>query len=301
LKRLTRHAATALLVTSSASCLPGDDRPEPGNLLVTAVASPTITEGFTTLDGWAIRYDRFVTALGDIRLRDHPENSDSCNDYEETHYEWLFDFTVVTSPQKVGLTFGLGRCNVEFRFRGPSDDTVLGLGATESALAFMLVEGKDAYTEEDDERITLIAAGRAERDGVTKRFEWRFRHSYEYEECTDEADNPVNVVELSAGEAHVRLLEVHGEELFRMAPASDAPLLFDPLAAADADDDGAIGFDELAAVSLDPLVLAHPAWDETDPDELPVTLADLVYLHLLPRIVRMAGSTACEAELRQRW
>lgn len=283
-----------------AGCLPGDDRPEPGSLLVTAQPDAAITDGFTSVDGWTIRYERFVTALGDVRLRDFPERSGSCNDYEETYYEWLFDFTQVTTPQKVGLTYGLGRCDVEFRVRGPSDDTVLGLGGTEAALATMLVENEDSYTFEP-EAITLIARGRAEREGVTKRFEWVFRHSYDYEECADEAGQRVDVVDLVGGEALARRIEVRGEELFRVLPDDDAPVAFNPFGAADTDGDGQITLAELAAVAIDPIVASHPVFADTPPEALPVTMADLVYLYLFPRIARMAGGGACVAELRERW
>ena len=274
-------------------CLPGDDRPEPGSLLARAGSSPAVTDGFTTDDGWRVTFDRFVTAIGDLRLRDYPEDSGACNDYAETYYEWLFDFTEVNQPQKVGLVFGLGTCSVEYRVRAPSDETVLGIGATEADLTLMRIEASDAY--EENEGISLLALGRGERDGVKKRFQWVFRRTYEIEEC-DAADGGLaNVVQFSGGVASVLDLEVRGEELFRQAPSDEAAFAFDPIAEADADEDGEITLAELTEVEV--------AFDETmlpeglPPEAFPATLADLVYEHLLARVVRVAGGGSCQVEI----
>jgi hypothetical protein len=264
---------------------------------VTAEASPATAAGFDSADGWRIHFERFVTGVGDVRLHDAPDGPrEACNDYAETHYEWLFDFTVVSANEKVGLAYGLGPCSVEFRFREPSDDTLLGPGVTSSDVAFMRARATDAYA--DDERAAVVAIGVAERGGVEKRFEWVFRRSYELRECPDETTGGyVSVRELVGGEAHTFAVQVRGEELFRRAPEDEAPFSFDRYAAADADADGRITLEELAEVEI-------PADDLGEGGaaaalEMP-TLADLVYTTLLPRIARFAGGGACDAELRDR-
>lgn len=297
-----------LLCGAAASCLPGDHRPEPGSLLVTAEPTAAIVEGFTTDDGWAIRFDRFVTAVGDVRLRDIPEGpDDSCQDYAETYYEWLFDFTVA-EREKVGLVFGLGQCNVEFRVRAPSGDTVVGPGVTEADVASMRVEASDAFGEEE-EGTAVRMSGQAERGGVVKRFDWWLRRDQEIEECEGlvEGVPPGSLVTLVGGERRELRIFIRGEELFRVADDDDAPFQFGAYAAADLDGDGTVALEELAGVAPpsyqpagDPLVVAvvdadAPAVEEPGDEEQP-TLGDLLYDVLLPRVGRPEGAGACTTD-----
>ena len=90
-------------------CLPGDTRPEPGHVFVTAAPSASSVNGFTTDDGWAIRFERLLVGLGNISLE-----SEGCNEYSGSGYDRLFDFTVPTVPKKLGEAYGLGACDIEF-------------------------------------------------------------------------------------------------------------------------------------------------------------------------------------------
>lgn len=301
LHRSARRLAPAALVM--AACLPGDDRPEPGSLYVTVEPTSSTRGGFRTIDGWEVRFDRFVMAVGDVRLRDpidENEDDDSatlCNDYAETYYEWLFDF-VVAEKEKVGLAYGLGQCRVEFRRRGPSDDTVLGAGATRDDLEAMIVEGPDAYVEEHE--TTLVAVGEATREGRTVRFDWRFRLEHEYEVCPSlDGSSNVNYLALVAGDEATLELEVRGEELFRLLPHDDAPLVFDPIAAADADGDGEVRWPELAVAVAEPLG-ERAEQEEYEPpyDYLsdPPSLGDRIYVDNLTRVLRVKGGGPCEPE-----
>ncbi|HTJ84593.1 MAG TPA: hypothetical protein VL400_22895, partial [Polyangiaceae bacterium] len=226
-------------------CLPADTRPEPSTVHVTAVASDETANGFTTADGWSISFERFVTALGDVRL-DDPEGSDGvCNAYYETHYEWLFDFTK-TGREKVGVVYGLGTCSISYRFRGPDTDAVLGAGATSDDLATMSVEASDAYA--DEARTTLVVRGTATRRDRRETFEWRFRRSYRVDQCPSATrEHFASVLDLESGDTHDLGIAVRGQELFRLGLTDDAPLQFDLYAAADIDADGTVTLDELAA------------------------------------------------------
>lgn len=275
-------------------CLPGDNRPEPGKVLVSAEPSEATKGGFSTADGWSVRFDRFVTALGDVEL-DGPggRDDDSCNAYSESHYEWLYDFTVLERG-KVGVVYGLGECSVGWRSRGPSDDTVLGAGATESDVRYMITEASDSYAEE--QRVTLLATGVAEKGEARKSFSWSFRRSYEIDNCASASSEGLASVYMIRGGDQITVpIVVRGEELFRSAPSDDAPLAFEPFAAADANQDGSIELAELETVTVDVEVASPP-----EGQEQPETLADLVYTYSLPRITRMAGSGPCEYELRER-
>jgi hypothetical protein len=298
-----RSVAFALLCTG---CLPGDLRPEPGSIYVTAQPSEGTARGFATPDGWNVTFDRFVTAVGSVGLHGAPDamgGGETCNEYSGAHYDWLFDFTVAQN-EKVGLVYGLGLCSVDFEIRPPSDDGLLGPGTTELDRALMRIRATDDYAK--DERVSLMVRGQAQRDGVTKTFEWIFRRRYDLEECaTVSEDGFVSVIDIGGAEEHTLAVEVRGEELFRMGPDDEAPLQFDLFAHADADNDGAVTMDELSVVDAPELELGEsPAVGvdsaASEPEE-PPTLADLVYDKLLPRIARFAGGGACKAEEDGRW
>jgi hypothetical protein len=290
-------AALYCLLGCLAGCLPGDLRPEPAEVYMRAGPTGETQQGFATADGWQVRFERFVTGLGDVRVNDDPDGPrGSCNGYSETHYEWLYDFTVA-QDEKVGLAYGLGTCSIEFRFREPSDDAILGAGASQADFQLMRKRGSDSYA--DDERGVVLAIGEGSRGGVVKRFEWIFRRSYELKECPDGAGGSLTVRELAGGDALDLPIVVRGEELFRKSPDDEAPYLFDRFAAADVDADGVITIAELSEVEVPAEDLGVEALEGLPEDVMP-TLADLVYTLLLPRIARLAGGGACEAELRDR-
>lgn len=276
-------------------CLPGDERPEPGSLFVTAGPNQATANGFATPDGWDVTFDRFVTAVGHVRL-----SKSSCNPYGEPHYTWLFDFTEA-EREKVALIYALGDCGLEFDFRPPDYDSPLGAGATAADKTFMRVPASDAFGT--DQRIAVIARGSAERGGVTKRFDWHFRHRYEIKECPSASgDGFVSDVTLEGGDELTLHIIVRAEELFRQAAIDEAPLHFDRFAEADADGDGAITLDELIEVDapLDNGLGGTGGADAGAPDggsaAATLSLAELVYLHLLGRIMLLEGGGTCAAE-----
>lgn len=283
-----------LVAASLSGCLPADSRPEPARVFVTAEPSEGTRNGFTTADGWFVRFDRFVTAVGDVDL-DGPAGRDdtSCNGYSEANYERLFDFTVL-ERSKVAVVYGLGECSVEWRSRGPSSDTVLGAGATESDLELMTTRGSDSYAT--DAPATLVLKGSAQKEGVEKVFLWIFRRSYEVDKCAAASgDGYTSVFDLEGGAETTLPLVISGEELFRAAPEDGAALVFEPFALADTDGNGAVDLAELEAVPIS-LSIEPPPDDQAQPE----TLADLVYAYSLPRISRVAGGGPCEYELRDR-
>ncbi|MEZ4439569.1 MAG: hypothetical protein R3B72_10800 [Polyangiaceae bacterium] len=294
---MRRSLLTSLLWLMA--CLPGDDRPPPGSLYVDAEPSAATHAGLTTEDGWQLRFDRFVIALGDIRLHELEGVEGQCNDYSETRYEWLYDFAVA-GREKVGLAHGLGRCSIEYSHRTPSSDSVLGTGASQADLDRMILTASDAYAE--SERVSTWVVGSASRDGVEKRFDWSFRRRYELDECPNlEGDGFVSYVTFEAEREATLTLRVAAEELFRDAVGDEGAFVFGPLADADVDGDGAITFEELDAAPVDAVV---GPWDEPSPATrdrgAPVTLLERIYVWLLPRVTRVAGGAACNAEL-ERW
>jgi hypothetical protein len=296
-----KHVAHLLLIT--AGCLPADDRPEPGSVFVTVEPSQATKEGFTTADGWTVTFDRFLTAVGDVNV--HSAEGGSCIDYNDPHYQWLIDFTVA-GREKVALVYALGDCSVEFSVRPPSDDdTLLGPGGSEQDIVSMRVRASDDYSE--DERIAVLVRGHAERAGISKRFDWAFRHRYELTDCEHPSGAGfVSDIVLQGGDALGLDIIVRGEELFRQLNQDDAPLQFDRMAAADADGDGSVSLTELAEVDGPPELDVEELKSELPVEAAPAedeqpSMADLVYGLLLPRIARFAGGGECEVELDAGW
>jgi len=302
---LTLAAPIGTLIATCGSglfgCLPGDPRPPPARVYVTAEATTATREGFITSDGWAITFDRVAAGIGNVDL-----DGESCDDYNRANYQWLIDF-VKAGEEKVGVVYGLGTCTLKFQLRTPSSDrTVFGAGATDALFATMRDIESDFWVV--GQRPAVLVSGRAERAGVTKRFDWAFREGYELYECPrlDGVGNR-DVLALGGPSQVSRKVEIRAEELFRLLPDDDAPLVFDPYAEADCDDDGLITTNELATVALKDVSGAGGA-DPSDPPPgiggLTVcgqvddrndfdTLGDRVYLELAPRIARLSGGSSC--------
>lgn len=291
-----------------AACLPGDSRPEPASIYLSAEPSASVAEGFTTADGWSVSFTRLLVALGDVDL----DFDDACNVYAEANYDRLFDFTVA-EQEKVGTAFGLGDCELEFRVRAPSYDAILGPGATRADVESMRIEETDRFA--DEARTSVFASGVATREGVEKRFTWSFRRSFELTDCPDGEGRSTTSFQLETGQSYTLRVEVRGEELFRAKVDDDADFVFQPLADADADGDGDV---TLLEMSMAPRPAAAGAWapQPTDQDEgdgprrddeeedVPtaeeLTLEHYVYDELLPRLTRMAGGGRCATEVRDR-
>jgi hypothetical protein len=281
-------------------CLPADNRPVPASILVTAEPSDATKSGFVTDDGWEVKFDRVLLALGDVDLDEDAEDSGSCASYSETHYEKLFDFVHV-DREKVGLVHGLGDCSLEYRVRGPSDDTLLGSGATDADVSAMDLDGSDQIA--DSERVTLRVQGAFSKDGVSKRFDWSFRRSFEVSNCKAEDGTSLSILPLEGESEHTIRIEVRPEELFRIAPDDDAPFEALSLTQVDDDEDGEVTFSEMSVLAamgvLDDWAVEGIA-EEDLPDPVPITRLETMYEYSLPRITRIAGGAACEAEVRGR-
>ncbi|MBK6518608.1 MAG: hypothetical protein IPG04_31845 [Polyangiaceae bacterium] len=298
-----RRAALGLWVLAQAGCLPADTRPEPGSIVVTIEPSEGTRGGFESSDGWTVKIDRALTAMGSVDLDGDPDgDEESCNAYSDARYDWTLDL-LAAKGDKLGLVYGLGRCSVEFRLRAPSDDTVLGAGVTADDVALLRSEGSDAYAQ--DQRVSLQVRGSAERGGERFTFEWSFRRSYELDSCADASgDGYSSVLDLEGGAQRELSVVASVEELFRVAPTDDAPIELDLFMAADADESGDVTLEELATVAAPPqqewVVVEEGEEDPFEEEGVPETLADLVYVYNLPRIPRVKGGGPCEADLRDR-
>ncbi len=283
----------AMMWLFGVGCLPADSRPEPGSLAVTIASSSATTDGFTTADGWIVRFDQVLASLGEVELESREDTDDDCVQYDLSRYNRLFDFTQM-GRENLNLVHGLGTCDVRFEYGPPSSDSVLGPGVTERDRAEMRIEGDNGYAQ--TERAALVVRGSAQRDAVTKRFTWTFRQNVELFACGYLSEVATLVV-LTGGRRQQLQLEVSGEQLFRDSVTSEGELRFDAFAAADADNDGSITMEELRQRD------AHTTVDLARLDiDLPIdpaalTVADVLYWLQFTSLPHVVGGGRCRFEI----
>ena len=229
-----QNALFTVLVFASAACgcLPTDERPPPGTALF-RVSGDDVPAGFMTDDGWLVRYDEALIAIGNVNL------FDDCTPYAEGHYVRVVDLLRM-GPQKLTLVNALGHCAFLFEVRSPPEDAVLGPGVTEAEKAFLRAPGSDPYVS--NRAAVLHLAGAAERAGRTVRFAWSFRENLGYADC--------GVVNFDAETSALVDVRVRTASLFDASEDPASPSSFEPFAAADADLDGTVTLEELDAVPL---------------------------------------------------
>jgi hypothetical protein len=312
---LVAALSTALLP----ACLPADTRAPPGKLTITVSPSDATLQGLTTDDGFTIAFERVLVSLG------HTALDDECNSYSEARYYRLLDLGA-GSGQTLGLLFGLGACDVQFRFAPPDSDAVRGAGVTEADDLFMRTPlPNDGYNLESG--VALDVVGSASRDGFITHFHWSFRQNLRYSNC-GLGDNAafLDGVTLHAGDDLSYDVRIETEALFRddVDPAKSA-FRFAPFAAADlvlGNGDGQVSLDELGRVQgflvanertgrdvgWRPAVPVEPPSTDNDagaaPDAsggetatavtIPGSLADFVYLFLVPTLPRFRDVGRCE-------
>ena len=259
-------SAPALLALAAAAaptgCLPGDTRPEPASILLTVETSAASRDGVKTADGWEITFERGLVSIGDAAL-----DGDACNAYANARYERVFS-APTTGAQKLSLVYGLGQCSLRLRLRSPSSDALLGEGASARDLAALREPGTDAWSAKvagtsggkggpmsgfsgqgGVNGTALRVVGHARKGGIEKRFAWSFRGNVTLKDCGSAAEDGgvTTSLDLHGGDVREIPVTLAPEELFRLREGAEG-LAFEPFAAADANDDGTVTLDELAAV-----------------------------------------------------
>lgn len=188
-------------------------------------------------DGWSVKYDRFLIALGDVRI---DKGGASGRVLEKLV---LFDLTQ-PGPQRFGVIEGLAEGNWdEFGFSSsPVDDQTELAGSARAADKELMLEGD----------YNVYVQGTASKGDRRKRFSWGFSEPVRYASCVDVGGGQETSGVVVADGAEVEAqLTIHGDHLFYDDLASpEAKLRFDVIASADADDDGDVTLEELAAVRL---------------------------------------------------
>lgn len=201
-------------------------------------------DGSGFVDGWSVRYERFLINFRNIIIAD--EADDVVARFDDSK---LFDNTAKGVKSIVRFSDVPARAweQVGFEIAPVTEDTKLGDGADEGDRDMMAALGYSLYVE-----------GVASNGDVEKRFEWGFASSTRYTNCRSEQDGreQEGIVVKNNSDQEVQLT-THGDHLFydrlqaSADPAVATSLRFQSIADADKDDDGEVTLEELAVTPLD--------------------------------------------------
>ncbi len=295
----------SLLAQGAFGCLPKDDRPPPGNLLITASSDSAVQQGFDTDDGWHIQFTKFIVSPGHSSFHD----GGACTSYSNAGYEKVLN-VLPAGSQKVNLIYALGTCNFRFRLTFPRSDALVGADVSAQDLLTMQTAGTDRFQTTISGANGYIA-GVASQQSQTKTFAWVFRQSWSYDNCSVPTEAGLQTsMQLGAYEAETMNIAVRGEELFQnLGQTYKIQLLFEPMAQADSkygNNDGDVTLDELSNVptsgiaglgsstipNSDDAGLGEFAADAGVP--IPTDLEALVYQVLYPTMFHYGDTGQCQ-------
>ncbi|MBX3193067.1 MAG: hypothetical protein KF819_39145 [Labilithrix sp.] len=189
-------------------------------------------------DGYTIKFTRFLIAVHEVSVAE--EGREPAAKMSESK---IFDMhkpgdrPVITFKDLPGKPY----THVSFRIGPPTAASVPSEGATEADKALMTAEGFSVYAE-----------GTVSKDAATKSFKWGFKTNTLYDRCEGEiAGKKTEGVVVTNGGTDTVQITIHGDHLFYDDLQSpDAKVRVGNVFAADANGDGEITLDELAAVKL---------------------------------------------------
>ncbi|WP_437630840.1 hypothetical protein [Sorangium sp. So ce854] len=235
-----RSLATAAVAAAALAGCGGDGASGTGRVEFTTWGEDYIEQEIPAADledGWSVQYQKFLLVLRNVTVADRDGNVGA-----RMQGSILVDHTK-PGPKPIVAFDDLEakpweRVSYEI---GPADaDTALE-GATEEDRALMIGAGASVHIE-----------ATARKGGVEKRLDWTFSRATRYAECAGErAGKETDGVLVTNGGTDTVELTIHGDHFFYDdLQAATAARRFAPIAAADADDDGAVTLEELAAVRL---------------------------------------------------
>lgn len=189
-------------------------------------------------DGWEITFDKLLIHIGHVTVSDAEGNVGA-----------KMDGTIVFNHKLAGekpvfTAEGLEAKrweNVSFEVPVADPAAELSEGVTEEDRALLV-----------DNKAAVYVLGKATKGAETKTFEWFFGVGTRYGDCRGDLDGKETLGALvTNGGVDEIQLTIHGDHFFYDDLQGDeAVLRFDAIAAADANDDGAVTLEELSAVKL---------------------------------------------------
>jgi hypothetical protein len=233
---LTLPAAPAL-----SSCSEGSSASGAGTVVFTTYGEEYIEGEIPASDvedGWTVRYTKFLVVLGEVAVAASSEAEPALAmpgsrlfDLHRPGGKRVFEAELPARAYPF-LTYVIVPATTETM---PNEDV------PEADRAFMAANG-----------YSLFAEGSLSKDGTTKTFAWGFATSTLYLACRGMlSGKETDGVVVRRGGTDEAELTIHGDHLFYDDLQSpDAKLRGAVIAAADADDDGEVTLEELAAVEL---------------------------------------------------
>jgi hypothetical protein len=198
---------------------------------------PGGTEEAPIVDGWTVKYERFLIVLGDVAIAE-----DGRSPIATMPAPRLFDMkkpgqkAVFTAANLPGKPY----THVSFTVR-PATAATENANAAESDKKLMADNGYSVYVE-----------GTLTKDATTKKFAWGFKTSTLYDRCKGERDGKeTDGVVVTNGGTDTVELTIHGDHLFYdHLQSAEAQVRVENIALADANTDGTVTLEELATKRL---------------------------------------------------
>jgi len=195
------------------------------------------------VDGWTVKYTKFLVNFQNIQVADAKGNKAASMDGS-----MLFNNQVKGVKSIIDFDGVEAKAwdQVSYEVAPVTDDTQLSDSATDEDKQMMIDGGFSFYVD-----------ATATKDDVTKHYAWGFAIGTRYQECHSEQEgkDEAGVVVTNNSDVEVQLT-THGDHLYydRLQASPDPAILtslrFDTIAAADKDEDGEITLDELDAAPL---------------------------------------------------
>jgi len=239
---LTVAAVFAAACSSSTGSTSGGGGDGQGKVVFTTFGEEFIEKEIPATefeDGWTAKYDRFLLAMHDVSVADGPTAAPIAKMTESK----IFDMKKPGDRPVVSFTGLPGKAYTHVSYRiGPATAASLpSEGATDADKQLMLASGYSVYVE-----------GTLSKGAESKTFKWGFATNTLYDRCEGDLNGKKTegVVVTNGGTDTVQLT-IHGDHFFYDdLQAANAKVRGGNIAGADANKDGAVTLEELAAVKL---------------------------------------------------
>jgi hypothetical protein len=236
-------AAFATLSLGAVACAGGDGE---GTVAFTTYGEPFIEQQIpaaTFADAWSVRYGTFLVVLSDVRVAETTASAPVARmpaarlfDMHRPGSKPVFTASALPAKAYEHVSYVIGPATAAI------SGQELGAGGATAADAQLMV----------DKGYALYVEGTATKGAESKRFAWGFRTTTLFDRCEGPISGKTTpgVVVRNGGTDAVEIT-IHGDHLFYddlQDPA--AKVRFDNIASADANADGEVTLEELAAVKL---------------------------------------------------
>ncbi len=218
-----------MLALLLSACTPGL-----GTLEVTSWGEQQALEPLPTTDGWTVTLDHWVTAYRDIELRD--EKTEEVVEADGGSY--VVDAVQTTDPALLA-TFEVPADRYVFGFSqvSPEPGATQVVPVDQAIVEAMAANGWSTWL-----------AGSATDGATTVAFEWGLDLPSRYDNCKNGTDDTAGIAVLEGDVATAQITQHVDHAFWSALGTEEAPLEFQALADADADADGLVTREELAAV-----------------------------------------------------